>query len=47
QAQQRVDAWQQQRDQAHATIDWRFTTADARIKLTHLYPTVKGRRSDY
>jgi transposase len=41
QAQQRVEAWQQQRDQAQASIDWRFTTADARIKLKHLYPTVK------
>lgn len=41
QAQQRVSAWQQQRDHAQATIDWRFTTADARIKLKHLYPTIK------
>ncbi|MBV9258703.1 MAG: IS630 family transposase [Ktedonobacteraceae bacterium] len=41
QAQQRVQAWQQQRDQAQACIDWRFTAADARIKLKHLYPTVK------
>jgi DDE superfamily endonuclease len=41
QAQQRVQGWQQQRDQAQASIDWRFTTADARIKLKHLYPTVK------
>ena len=40
QAQQRVGAWQQQRDHAQATIDWRFTTADARIKLKHLYPSV-------
>jgi hypothetical protein len=30
----------QQRDHAQATIDWRFTTADARIKLKHLYPSV-------
>lgn len=41
QAQQRVAAWQQQRDHAQATIDWRFTTADARIKLKHLYPSIK------
>jgi len=39
QAQQRVGAWQQQRDHTHATIDWRFTTKDARIKLKHLYPS--------
>jgi len=25
---------------AEATIDWRFTTADARIKLKRLYPAV-------
>lgn len=41
QAQQRVSAWQQQRDHAHTTIDWRFTTTDARIKLKHLYPSLK------
>ena len=41
QAQQRVDEWQQQRQHEHITLDWRFCTADARIKLKHLYPTVK------
>ena len=41
QVQQMVSAWQQQRDHAQATIDWRFTTADARIKLKHLYPSFK------
>jgi hypothetical protein len=41
QAQHKIAAWQQQRDHAQATIDWRFTAADARIKLKHLYPTVK------
>jgi hypothetical protein len=40
QAQQRVGAWQQQRDHAHTTLDWRFTSADARIKLKHLYPSL-------
>jgi len=33
-----VAAWQAQRNAAAATIDWRFTTADARIRLKHLYP---------
>ena len=37
--QQQVQAWQQQRDHAQATINWRFTTADARIKLKRLYPS--------
>jgi len=33
-----VAAWEAQRNAAQSTIDWRFTTADARIKLKHLYP---------
>jgi hypothetical protein len=36
-----VCAWQQEHNQAHLTIDWRFTTADARIKLKRLYPVSK------
>jgi hypothetical protein len=36
-----VAAWEQKRNQAHVTIDWRFTTADARIKLKRLYPVLK------
>jgi hypothetical protein len=35
-----VAAWVAQRNAAGATIDWQFTTADARIKLKHLYPSV-------
>lgn len=31
-------AWEQSRNQAHTTIKWHFTTADARIKLRRLYP---------
>ena len=27
------------RNAAQATINWRFTTADARVKLPHLYPS--------
>ena len=33
-----VAAWVATRNAAVRTIDWRFTTADARIKLDHLYP---------
>ena len=36
-----VAAWQARRNRAETTMHWRFTTADARIKLTHLYPTVQ------
>ena len=35
-----VAAWVTQRNAAGATIDWQFTTEDARIKLKHLYPSV-------
>ena len=33
-----VAAWEAERNAATRTIHWRFTTADARIKLKHLYP---------
>lgn len=33
-----VCAWQRQRNQRGAPVNWRFTTDDARIKLTRLYP---------
>ena len=32
-------AWQRRRNTAAAKADWRFTTADARIKLRKLYPS--------
>jgi hypothetical protein len=34
-----VQAWQEHRDRTATTVDWRFTTADARIKLKRLYPS--------
>jgi hypothetical protein len=33
-----VAAWEERRNRRRATIDWRFTTKDARIKLQSLYP---------
>jgi hypothetical protein len=33
-------AWEHRRNQAGTTVDWQFTTADARIKLKHLYPVI-------
>ena len=36
----RATAWMHERNVAQTTIDWRFTTADARIKLKRLYPAV-------
>ncbi|MGH9915939.1 MAG: IS630 family transposase [Pyrinomonadaceae bacterium] len=34
-----IAAWQKDRNKHHAKADWQFTTADARVKLKHLYPT--------
>ena len=35
-----VAAWQDSRNKHHAKADWQFTTADARVKLKRLYPTI-------
>lgn len=35
-------AWELQRNKGEAGVSWRFTTSDARIKLKHLYPEIKG-----
>lgn len=35
-----VVAWEQRRNQLEASANWRFTTADARIKLKRLYPSI-------
>ena len=35
-----IAAWQERRNARQATIDWHFTTQDARIKLKHLYPAL-------
>jgi hypothetical protein len=36
-----VVAWERPRNDQQATIDWRFTTAQARIKLKRLYPSIQ------
>ncbi len=36
-----VAAWEAERNAHGATVNWRFTTADARIKLKHLYPSLE------
>jgi hypothetical protein len=36
-----VQAWTQQRNTASKSIDWQFTTAEARIKLKRLYPVIQ------
>ena len=35
-----VTAWRDARNKTHAKADWQFTTADARVKLKRLYPTL-------
>lgn len=37
-----VAAWQARRDNNQATVNWQFTTADARVKLKRLYPTFQS-----
>jgi hypothetical protein len=36
-----VAAWQQARNANTRPVNWRFTTADARIKLKRLYPSIQ------
>eukprot|EP01136_Pigoraptor_vietnamica_P034985 Opistho-1_new@99584 len=36
-----VAAWKAERNAAGVTADWQFTTADARVKLKRLYPTIQ------
>lgn len=38
---QEVAAWEANRNQGNHSVDWRFTSADARIKLKRLYPSVQ------
>jgi hypothetical protein len=35
-----VNAWQNDRNAKVVKVDWRFKTANARIKLKHLYPAI-------
>lgn len=35
-----VSAWMEQRNAQRATLDWQFTTDQARIKLKRLYPSI-------
>jgi len=36
-----VKAWKDERNDQIVKVQWRFTTADARIKLKHLYPLIE------
>jgi transposase len=39
---QEAAAWETARNAEEVTVDWRFTTEDARIKLKHLYPSIRS-----
>jgi hypothetical protein len=36
-----VSAWETERNTSGASVDWRFTTSNARIKLKKLYPIIR------
>ena len=36
-----VRAWEEERNERMVGVNWRFTTADARIKLRSLYPSIR------
>ena len=36
-----ISAWEDIRNKAEATVDWQFTTEDARVKLKKLYPSIE------
>ena len=39
-----VGAWEAPRSRAKVTINWRFTVAEARVKLKSVYPSVADRQ---
>jgi hypothetical protein len=39
---QHLTAWQRRRNDEAVKADWQFSTADARVKLRKLYPTMDG-----
>ncbi len=38
--QRHVTAWEKHRNESKAKVNWQFSTADARVKLRKLYPTI-------
>lgn len=38
---QEIAAWEENRNEKSNSVDWRFTTDDARIKLKKLYPSIQ------
>ena len=40
--QRHVTAWEKRRNGSEVKVNWQFSTADARVKLRRLYPTLDG-----
>ena len=38
-------AWEKERNEAGAKVDWQFRTKDTRIKLVSLYPELEGKKN--
>lgn len=38
---EQVGAWEKKRNEVGSKVDWQFTTADARVKLLRLYPSIE------
>jgi hypothetical protein len=36
-----ISAWEHERNANHTKANWHFTTPNARIKLKHLYPSIR------
>lgn len=36
-----LSSWSQKRNTAQKGVSWQFTTADARVRLKHLYPEIR------
>ena len=36
-----ITAWEGERNQQSSSVNWRFTSADSRIKLRRLYPSIQ------
>lgn len=37
---QEISVWEERRNRQHATVEWRFTSRNARKKLKRLYPII-------
>jgi len=40
-AKKQIMVWQQERNQSHMTMNWRFTAEDARITRKRFYPVIE------